>query len=120
ERIINKALEKDRNLRYQHASEIRADVQRLKRDTESGKSPAACVVPPTPAISAAPSPRARRPHAIVALAKPPDPTRSCHGSLRFTQSKLWTRFSKVAVPYYTRCTRGHSNEAMASNQMFRT
>jgi serine/threonine protein kinase len=37
ERIINKCLEKDRNLRYQHASEIRADLQRLKRDTESRK-----------------------------------------------------------------------------------
>jgi serine/threonine protein kinase/Tfp pilus assembly protein PilF len=36
ERIINKALEKDQNLRYQHASEIRTDLQRLKRDTESG------------------------------------------------------------------------------------
>jgi len=35
ERIINKALEKDRELRYQHASEIRTDLQRLKRDTES-------------------------------------------------------------------------------------
>jgi eukaryotic-like serine/threonine-protein kinase len=41
ERIINKALEKDRNLRYQHASEIRTDLQRLKRDTESGLQPAA-------------------------------------------------------------------------------
>jgi TolB-like protein len=40
ERIINKCLEKDRNLRYQHASEIRTDLQRLKRDTESSKSPA--------------------------------------------------------------------------------
>jgi eukaryotic-like serine/threonine-protein kinase len=39
--IINKALEKDRNLRYQHASDIRADLQRLKRDTESGRSAAA-------------------------------------------------------------------------------
>jgi eukaryotic-like serine/threonine-protein kinase len=38
EEIINKCLEKDRNLRYQHASEIRTDLQRLKRDAESGRS----------------------------------------------------------------------------------
>jgi eukaryotic-like serine/threonine-protein kinase len=37
EDIINKCLEKDRNLRYQHAADIRTDLQRLKRDTESGK-----------------------------------------------------------------------------------
>src|SRR5690242_20370094 len=37
ERITNKCLEKDRNLRYQHASDIRTDLQRLKRDTESTK-----------------------------------------------------------------------------------
>ncbi len=35
EHIINKALEKDRNLRYQHAADIRADLQRVKRDSES-------------------------------------------------------------------------------------
>jgi eukaryotic-like serine/threonine-protein kinase len=36
--IINKALEKHRNLRYQHAADLRADLQRLKRDTDSGRS----------------------------------------------------------------------------------
>jgi eukaryotic-like serine/threonine-protein kinase len=41
ERIINKCLEKDRDLRYQHASDVRADLQRLKRDTESAPSPGA-------------------------------------------------------------------------------
>ena len=41
ERIIDKALEKDRKLRYQTASDLRADLKRLKRDTSSGKVPLA-------------------------------------------------------------------------------
>src|SRR6266478_2499072 len=41
EDIINKALEKDRNLRYQHAADIRTDLQRLKRDTDTGRAIAA-------------------------------------------------------------------------------
>jgi serine/threonine protein kinase/tetratricopeptide (TPR) repeat protein len=45
EEIISKCLEKDRNLRYQHASDIRTDLQRLKRDTESAKTVSGTGVP---------------------------------------------------------------------------
>src|SRR5580698_10023090 len=41
ERIINRALEKDRNLRYQSAADMRSELQRLKRDTETGRAMAA-------------------------------------------------------------------------------
>jgi serine/threonine protein kinase/tetratricopeptide (TPR) repeat protein len=44
ERILNKALEKDRNLRYQSAADLRADLARLKRDFDSGKSGSAVAV----------------------------------------------------------------------------
>jgi Tol biopolymer transport system component len=44
EHIITKALEKDRNLRYQQASDIRADLERLKRDTGSGRGTAVSAV----------------------------------------------------------------------------
>jgi serine/threonine protein kinase/tetratricopeptide (TPR) repeat protein len=74
EHIISRALEKDRDLRYQHASEMRAELQRLKRDTSSGRiadfsarSDASLLrdetpstaesragVPPAPSISATP------------------------------------------------------------------
>jgi len=56
--IIGKCLEKDRSLRYQHAADIRADLQRLKRDTESGKTVA----------SGAASRSSRRTMLIVAVA----------------------------------------------------
>jgi serine/threonine protein kinase/tetratricopeptide (TPR) repeat protein len=43
--IIGKALEKDRKLRYQNAADIRTDLQRLKRDTDSGRAPAVSELP---------------------------------------------------------------------------
>jgi eukaryotic-like serine/threonine-protein kinase len=62
--ILNKALEKDRNLRYQHASDIRTDLQRVKRDIDSGRSAPAisaavsATSAPTSASSVAPAPPA--------------------------------------------------------------
>ena len=64
ERIISKSLEKDRNLRYQHAADMRSDLQRLKRDTDTGRavaaagsgSIAAAQEPPVSASAVAPMP----------------------------------------------------------------
>jgi len=64
ERIINKALEKDRDLRYQHASDIRADLKRLKRDTDSGRSATVSAVA-EPARSSPPTEHGRDAHATA-------------------------------------------------------
>jgi hypothetical protein len=47
--IVNKALEKDREVRYQHASDLRADLKRLKRDTDSGRTAAPVAAAEKPA-----------------------------------------------------------------------
>ncbi|MGA9799682.1 MAG: protein kinase [Terriglobales bacterium] len=57
ERIINKALEKDRELRYQHAADIRTDLKRLKRETESGRASASVIEEEAPAAVAPPESR---------------------------------------------------------------
>ncbi len=54
ERIITKGLEKDRRLRYQTASDLEADLKRLKRDTDSGRSAAVPAASSSPAVAAMP------------------------------------------------------------------
>src|SRR5262249_45095831 len=55
EDMINRALEKDRDLRYQHASELRAELKRLRRDTDSGRSVVQSTI--EPGDSATPGPQ---------------------------------------------------------------
>jgi eukaryotic-like serine/threonine-protein kinase len=97
EDIINKALEKDRNLRYQHASEMRTDLQRLKRDTETGRAIAASsgtvavaqesgspvAQPPAPAFGSSPAPAPPTSSSAVRVDEVPA-----------AGGKLW----KIAVP----------------------
>ena len=54
EDIINKALEKDRDLRYQHASDMRSDLKRLERDSGSGQTVAIASTEPAPGPPAGP------------------------------------------------------------------
>ncbi len=61
EDVINKALEKDRKLRYQHASDLRSDLQRVKRDTESSRS-ASSALGASEALSAAAAAVSSGPH----------------------------------------------------------
>jgi serine/threonine protein kinase/Tol biopolymer transport system component len=53
--IINKALEKDRDLRCQTAAELRADLKRLQRDTSSGRTVAAAAMSSSPTVGVSPS-----------------------------------------------------------------
>ncbi len=68
DQIINKALEKDKNLRYQSAAEMRTDLQRLKRDTDSGRAIATSAIKSKSLTGPAAAAKSRRVKLTVAIA----------------------------------------------------
>ena len=99
EDIVNKALEKDRNLRCQHAADMRTDLQRLKRDSDSGR-PAAATSGATPIVQESAASASATPAVPTSGSAPAVVAASSSGSAQLPaapargDSKLW----KVIVP----------------------
>ncbi len=109
EDVINKALEKDRHLRYQHAADVRTDLQRLKRDSDSGRS-AQMQAPGDDAVSssAARVPQPAMPSGQQSVAAPAPPTKINSSSPRHWKSLVVVSLliaAVVASIFYWRSTK---------------
>ena len=93
EDVINKALEKNRNMRYQHAADIRTDLQRLKRDSESGRIAATSLLPLDPPDASALPQESARPQSSATV-------RRSSGSTPAVSAEIPSPASAFAVPFF--------------------
>jgi len=108
EEIIEKTLEKDRDLRCQTAAELRGDLRRLKRDRESGRVPvgASKSATPSPAVQP-PSPIAKRPSWVLAAAA------LAILAAGFLLGRVTSKSAPLAPPVYHQLTFRHGGIRMA-------
>jgi serine/threonine protein kinase/tetratricopeptide (TPR) repeat protein len=109
EDIIFKALEKDRNLRYQHAADLRADLQRLKRDTDSGRTAQHSVPAEAVASSAtAPAPASSIRQPATSSAPATQATKRLARDWRFLATAAVVLAALAAGALYWRSTKVHA------------
>jgi len=118
ERIIHKALEKDRNLRYQNAADLRADLARLKRDMDSGSSrssvSATTISPASSASIPAPAPARSAPKYLWAGAIALALVIAAAGGWYFFRGRLGAgQINSIAVLPFTNATTDPNNEYLS-------
>ncbi|HEY3930193.1 MAG TPA: protein kinase [Candidatus Koribacter sp.] len=113
DRIITKALEKDRNLRYQNAADMRTDLARLKRDLDSGRTSASMSAASTPSTPAAAPAKSKGwligVAAVVIVAIAAGAVYFLRGAGTASQAKI----SSMAVLPFVNATNDANNEYMS-------
>jgi serine/threonine protein kinase/Flp pilus assembly protein TadD len=118
ERILQKALEKDRNLRYQNAADMRTDLARLKRDLDSGRSsasayPSAVAQASSASIPAAAAPRSSRKYVVAAVVAALLVAAAIGGFYFLHGRSQGEQIDSIAVLPFTNATNDPNNEYMS-------
>ena len=113
DRIVSKALEKDRNLRYQNAADMRTDLARLKRDLDSGRTSASVSAASTPSVPAAAPAKSRKGLLIGIAAAVVVAAVGAAAYFLHSSATSSNKISSIAVLPFVNATNDASNEYMS-------